>query len=72
MTLSRKRKEEILRLTLQGGDELTAAIESGESAYRKHIRSINRETYAFLDACTDQRELDFFAENWNWAKRIWT
>jgi len=66
MALSKKRQNESLRLTLQGGDELTLAIESGESAYRKHMRSINRETNAFLDSCTDKRELDFFAENWNW------
>ena len=66
MALSKKRQKEILRLTLQGGEELTAAIESGESAYQKHMRSINRETNAFLDSCTDKRELDFFAENWNW------
>ncbi|MEM7314728.1 MAG: DUF4274 domain-containing protein [Planctomycetota bacterium] len=66
MALSKKRQKEILRLTLQGAEELTSAIDSGESAYRKHMRLIKRETNAFLDSCTDKRELDFFAENWNW------
>lgn len=42
-----------------------AALESGDSAVRKHIRSINRETNAFRDSCKDMQKLDFFAERWN-------
>jgi hypothetical protein len=65
MALSKKKQSEILRLTLQGGEELTAAIEAGEAAYRKHARAIDAETKAFLAASTDRQELDFFAKNWN-------
>ena len=70
MALTKKRRAEILRLTLQGGDELTAAIEAGESAYQKHMRKINREIHDFVTTCEDKHELDFFAENWNWDGNI--
>ena len=70
MALSKKRQSEILRLTLQGGEELTAAIEAGESAYRKHIRKINREINEFVTTCDDKRELDFFAQNWSWDGNV--
>ena len=70
MAISKRRKNEILRLTLQGGDELSQAIETGHSAYLKHMRKINQEINTFLDECKDKHELDFFAENWNWDGEV--
>lgn len=70
MPLSKKRQNEILRLTYQGGDELTAAIEAGADATRKHLRMINREISAFVTTCTDRHALDFFAANWPWDGNV--
>lgn len=70
MSLSKKRQNEILRLTLQGGDELTAAMEAGEAATQKHLRMINREITDFVTSCEDKRELDFFAANWPWDGNV--
>jgi hypothetical protein len=70
MALAKRRQAEILRLTLQGGDELTAAIEAGERAYQRHMRKINREINEFVTTCDDKRELDFFAQNWSWDGNV--
>ena len=65
MPLSKKRQEEILRLTYEGGAELTEAISRGKKETAKHLRKIRREITEFLKNCTDKQELDFFAANWN-------
>ena len=70
MALTKKRQSEILRLTYQGGDELTAAMEAGEAATQKHLRKINREIDDFVTSCDDKRELDFFAANWPWDGNV--
>jgi hypothetical protein len=64
MALSEKRQQEILRLTYEGGDELTQAISQGEKATEEHLRKIRREIATFLQTCDNKEELDFFAENW--------
>jgi hypothetical protein len=64
--LSQRRQFEILRLTYEGGDELTAAIAQGEKAYAKHRRQIYREITDFLKTTTNKDELHFFADNWHW------
>ena len=64
MALSEKRQQEILRLTCEGGDELTQAISLGEKETEKHLQEIRREIADFLKTCTNKEELDFFAENW--------
>lgn len=43
MPLSKKRKAEILRLAQQGDEELTAAIEAGDAAYRQHMQDQSRD-----------------------------
>ena len=64
MALSGKRQKEILRLTYEGGDELTQAMALGEKETAEHLQKIRREIAAFLQTCTNPEELDFFAENW--------
>lgn len=64
--LSKRRQEEILRLTYEGGEDLTAAIEQGEKAAAKFLRQIDREISEFLKATTNKHELQFFADNWHW------
>lgn len=64
--LSKRRQEEILRLTYEGGDELTAAIEQGDKAAAKFLRQIEREISEFLKTTTNRHELQFFADNWHW------
>ena len=70
MKLTKKRQKEIIRLTLQGGEELTVAMDAGDAAYRKHMRSINREINVFVENCKNKQELDFFSENWNWDGNV--
>jgi uncharacterized protein DUF4274 len=65
MPLSEKRKQELMRLVHEGGDELTQAIERGEKETEKHLQKMGREISDFLKTCTDKEELDFFAENWS-------
>ena len=64
MALSEARQNEILRLTYEGGDELTQAISLGEKETEKHLQKIHGEIADFLKTCTNPEELDFFAENW--------
>jgi predicted DNA-binding WGR domain protein len=64
--LSKRRQEEILRLTYEGGEDLTVAIEQGEKATAKFLRQMNREIKEFLKTTTNKYELHFFADNWHW------
>ena len=60
-----KTPNEILWLVLQRGGELTPAVVTGDSTYRKRVRSINSERSEFLDWRPDKHELNFRAENWS-------
>ena len=64
--LSKRRQEEILRLTYEGGDELSEAMDQSEKATAKFLRKINREITEFLRTTENKYELQFFAENWHW------
>ena len=76
--LSKRRRKEIIRLTDEGGDELTAAIEQGEALMRKKsrkagealidkfLRQMDREIKEFLRTTTNKDELQYFAENCHW------
>lgn len=70
MTLSTKRRQEIMRLVHEGGEELTEAMALGEQATEKHLEKIRREIADFLKTCTDKEELDFFAEKWTRDGRV--
>ena len=60
-----KTPNEMLWLVLQRDGELTPAVVTGDSTYRKRVRSINSERSEFLDWRPDKHELNFRAENWS-------
>jgi len=64
MALPEKRRQELMRLVHEGGEELSEAIARGEQETKRHLEKIHREISEFLKTCTDKEELDFFAENW--------
>lgn len=64
--LSQRRREEIMRLVYEGGEELTAAMDQGEKAIAKFLRQMEREIKNFLKTTTNKEELQYFAENWHW------
>lgn len=68
--LSKKRQQEILRLTEEGGEDLSAAIDEGEKAISKFLREIRKEITSFLKTSTNKHELHFFAENYHWEGNL--
>ncbi len=78
MRLSKRRREEVMRMVYLGGDERTEVFERGEALMKekswkagqalidKYDRKIRREVNQYLKTTTNKNELQYFVDNWNW------